>query len=97
MIVMRLNGAGDMCPMRWKGASALANLCHFSMDDLSYEYPDELKPRGRTIMQELSFQTWRGAKKRYPDVIPNQVSAYLNHELALIETVKYCGLFSDCF
>ena len=34
------------------------------MDDLSYEYPDELKSGGRTAMQELSFQTWRGAKKR---------------------------------
>ena len=53
------------------GARALANLCHFSMDDLSYEYPDEVKPGGRTIMQELSFQTWRGAEKRYPDVIPD--------------------------
>ena len=67
----------DEAERRWRyvpdaleGASALANLCHFSMDDLSYEYPDELKPGGRTIMQELSFQTWRGAEKRYPDAIP---------------------------
>ena len=84
-------------PNALEGASALADLCHFSMDDLSYEYPDELKPGGRTIMQELSFQTWRGAEKRYPDVIPDRVSAYLNHELALIERLNIAAYFLTVF
>ncbi len=94
----------DEAKRRWRhvpdaleGASALADLCHFSMDDLSYEYPDELKPGGRTIMQELSLQTWRGAEKRYPDVIPDQVSAYLNHELALIERLNIAAYFLTVF
>ena len=94
----------DEAEWRWRhapdaleGASALANLCHFSMDDLSYEYPDEIKSRGLTAMQELSFQTWRGAEKRYPDAIPNQVNAYLKHELALIERLNIAAYFLTVF
>ena len=79
------------------GAKALADLCHFSMDDLSYEYPDELKPSGRTTMQELAFQTWRGAEKRYPDAIPDKVSAYLKHELILIERLNIAPYFLTVF
>ena len=67
------------------------------MDDLSYEYPDELKPGGRTAMQELSFQTWRGAEKRYPDAIPSQVTAYLKQELALIERLNIAAYFLTVF
>ncbi|MDC1383290.1 error-prone DNA polymerase [Candidatus Puniceispirillum sp.] len=94
----------DEAERRWQyvpgaldGATALANLCHFSMDDLSYEYPDELWPGGRTTMQELSFQTWAGAKKCYPDTIPNQVIAYLKHELTLIERLNIAAYFLTVF
>ncbi|XDZ70159.1 error-prone DNA polymerase [Alphaproteobacteria bacterium LSUCC0744] len=94
----------DDAVRRWRqvpealdGARALADLCHFSMDDLSYEYPDELQPGGRTAMQELAFQTWRGAEKRYPDAIPDQVSAYLKHELILIERLNIAPYFLTVF
>jgi error-prone DNA polymerase len=94
----------DEAVRRWRqvpealdGARALADLCHFSMDDLSYEYPDELQPGGRTAMQELAFQTWRGAEKRYPDAIPDQVSAYLKHELILIERLNIAPYFLTVF
>ncbi|XDZ69286.1 error-prone DNA polymerase [Alphaproteobacteria bacterium LSUCC0226] len=94
----------DEAVRRWRqvpealdGARSLADLCHFSMDDLSYEYPDELQPGGRTAMQELAFQTWRGAEKRYPDAIPDQVSAYLKHELILIERLNIAPYFLTVF
>ncbi|MDA1151304.1 MAG: error-prone DNA polymerase [Proteobacteria bacterium] len=94
----------DEAVRRWRqvpealdGARALADLCHFSMDDLSYEYPDELQPGGRTAMQELAFQTWRGAEKRYPDAVPDQVSAYLKHELILIERLNIAPYFLTVF
>ena len=94
----------DEAKRRWRcvpgaleGASALANLCHFPMNDLSYEYPDELKSGRRTAMQELSFQTWRGAEKRYPDAVPDQVSAYLKHELTLIERLNIAAYFLTVF
>ena len=94
----------DEAVRRWRqvpealdGARALADLCHFSMDDLSYEYPDELQPGGRTAMQELAFQTWRGAEKRYLDAIPDQVSAYLKHELILIERLNIAPYFLTVF
>jgi error-prone DNA polymerase len=94
----------DEAVRRWRqvpealdGARALADLCHFSMDDLSYEYPDELQPGGRTAMQELAFQTWRGAETRYPDAIPDQVSAYLKHELILIERLNIAPYFLTVF
>ncbi len=94
----------DEAKRRWQyvpgaleGASVLASLCHFSMDDLSYEYPSELKVGQRTVMQELSFQTWQGAEKRYPDAVPDQVTAYLKHELTLIERLNIAAYFLTVF
>ncbi|NDA18026.1 MAG: DNA polymerase III subunit alpha [Alphaproteobacteria bacterium] len=94
----------DEAVRRWRqvpealdGARALADLCHFSMDDLSYEYPDELAPGGRTAMQELTYHTWQGAKKRFPDGVDDRVKKYLQHELALIEKLQFAPYFLTVF
>ena len=70
-------------------AADLASLCKFSMSDLSYEYPDEVSPGGRNAMQELEYQTWKGARDRYRDGIPAKVETYLNCELALIAKLEF--------
>ena len=96
--------ARDEVERRWRhmpealeGTRILADLCCFSMDDLSYEYPDELESGGRTAIQELVFQTWRGAKRRYLDEVPNSVSKYLKHELLLIEQLDIAPYFLTVF
>ena len=84
-------------PDALKQAAVIADLCRFSLDDLSYEYPDELAPGGRTAMQELTYHTWQGAKKRFPDGVDDRVKAYLQHELALIEKLQFAPYFLTVF
>ena len=67
----------------------IAERCHFSLDELRYEYPEEVVPKGYTAAQYLHEQTWQGAAKRYPAGIPDNVSAQLKHELDLIAELGY--------
>ena len=40
----------------------IADACHFSLDQLKYEYPDEPVPPGKTAQQHLEDLTWAGAR-----------------------------------
>ena len=70
-----------------------ASLCSFSLDELAYEYPDEPVPAGSTPQQHLEALAWKGAAWRYPDGIPEKVSAALRHELGLIGELDYAPYF----
>jgi error-prone DNA polymerase len=72
---------------------AIADLCTFSLDELRYEYPDEITESGRPPQEELEFLTWEGAKDRYPDGLPDSVKATLDHEIALIKQLDYAPYF----
>jgi len=61
----------------------------FSLDQLRYEYPEEVVPRGSTAREHLADLTWRGAHDRYPAGLPERVAAQLRHELALIAELSY--------
>ena len=78
-------------------ASQVAQVCSFSLSELSYEYPEEIIPNGRSVMDELIYQTWQGAERRYPDGIPNEVNNYLKKELALIAKLNYAPYFLTVF
>ena len=84
-------------PQALEQAALIADLCQFSLDELSYEYPDELAAGGRTAMQELTYHTWQGAKKRFPDGVDDRVKTYLQHELALIEKLQFAPYFLTVF
>jgi error-prone DNA polymerase len=76
----------------------IADACHFSLDTLQYEYPDEPVPEGKTAQSHLEDLTWAGAAKRYsknlsPEGIPPDVVKRLNEELALIAELKYARYF----
>ena len=71
----------------------IANRCTFSLEELKYEYPEELCPAGVTPIEYLTQLTWRGAAKRYPDGIPRKVGNLVNHELALIKELRYEAYF----
>ena len=55
----------------------IAEACSFSLDELSYEYPDEPVPPGKTPQQHLEDLTWRrralALSETYPDGIPDKV------------------------
>ena len=82
---------------RWPEALArtveIAERCRFSLDELRYEYPDELTSEGRTPQQELEMLTAKGAHWRYPGGVPDKVAATLAHELALIGELGYASYF----
>ena len=48
---------------------------------------------GRTPQQALEHLTWEGAAIRYPEGVPDKVTAILKHELRLIETLQYAPYF----
>ena len=68
---------------------AIAAQCNFSLDQLRYEYPDELVPTGHTPSSYLRQQTWIGAHRRFPQGVPANVQQQLEHELQLIGEMQY--------
>jgi DNA-directed DNA polymerase III PolC len=65
----------------------------FSLDELRYEYPDEMRAGFATPQEALVHLTWKGAASRYPGGIPDKVRQNLEHELALIAELKYAPYF----
>ncbi len=71
----------------------IADRCHFSLDELRYEYPEELAPPGMTTGEYLAQLTWQGASQRYPRGVPDKVRGLIGHELALIADLQYEAYF----
>ena len=71
----------------------IAGRCRFSLDELAYQYPEEVTMPGMTPQQALEKLAWEGAAERYPDGVPDKVVATLRHELRLIETLEYAPYF----
>ena len=63
--------------------------CNFSLDLLRYEYPHEIIPPGKTSIEYLSELTWAGAAQRYPEGVLDKVRKQIEHELRLIEQLKF--------
>ena len=68
---------------------AIADRCSFSLDELRYEYPEELVPEGLTPGEHLRRLTFEGARERWPDGVPEDVVELLEKELALIGKLSY--------
>ena len=81
----------------------IAKRCRFSLDELRYEYPDEIVPTGETPTTWLRKLVEQGLAARYggePDFlrgdatfrctsVPASVRALIEHELALIAELRY--------
>jgi error-prone DNA polymerase len=67
----------------------VAQLCTFSLDELKYEYPQEVVPAGETPSTYLRRATQEGAGRRYPQGVPANVQQQLDYELALIAELGY--------
>jgi error-prone DNA polymerase len=63
--------------------------CTFSLDDLKYEYPDELVPQGFTPTEYLRQETYIGAQWRFPSGVPANIQQQIENELVLIADLKY--------
>src|SRR5437588_390778 len=68
---------------------ALVERCTFSLDELRYEYPEEIAPPGETPASYLRKLTEAGLHQRYGDRVPDDVRELVDHELALIGELHY--------
>ena len=68
---------------------AILNRCHFSLDELRYEYPEELVPPHLTPAEYLRQLTFEGAAVRWPDGIPEDVVELIEKELRLVAELNY--------
>jgi error-prone DNA polymerase len=71
----------------------IARECHFSLDELRYEYPHELVPEGETPTSHLRKLTEEGALWRWPQGVPESARAGIEKELALIAELRYEAFF----
>ncbi|MGY4829174.1 error-prone DNA polymerase [Sphaerotilaceae bacterium SBD11-9] len=67
----------------------VAERCQFSLDELRYQYPDEVVPPGETPASYLRRITYEGAGRRWPNGIPARVHAQIEHELEVIGDLRY--------
>jgi error-prone DNA polymerase len=71
----------------------VADRCEFSLDELRYQYPEELCPAGETPSSYLARLALAGAHERYPDGVPLKVRELIERELAIIEELNYAAYF----
>jgi error-prone DNA polymerase len=85
----------------------IAARCHFSLDELRYEYPEEPVPDDMAPQQHLAALAWEGAAERFAAStlspgggegsvgagIPDRIRSLITHELELIERLQYARYF----
>ncbi|HEY2978474.1 MAG TPA: error-prone DNA polymerase, partial [Burkholderiaceae bacterium] len=80
----------SLYPADWLAATVrIAASCAFSLDELRYEYPEEIVPEGHTPASWLRTLTEAGARKRFPTGVPTKVRDAIEYELALIARLQY--------
>ncbi|MDG0853730.1 PHP domain-containing protein [Pelomonas puraquae] len=67
----------------------VANRCNFSLDELKYQYPDEVVPAGETPQSYLRRIVYEGAGRRWPTGVPAEAQTQIEHELSLIAELRY--------
>jgi DNA polymerase III alpha subunit len=71
----------------------IAERCIFKLDELRYEYPEEIVPPGETPTSHLRALTLQGCAYRWPQGVPAAVRENIEHELKLIEELKFEPFF----
>jgi error-prone DNA polymerase len=71
----------------------IAERCEFSLEELKYEYPDEIVPAGHTPATYLRELTEQGLRRRFPLGVTEKVRLQIEKELALIGELKYEPFF----
>ena len=67
----------------------VANLCHFSLDELRYEYPQEVVEKTHTPGSWLRHLVEQGMRQRWPKGVPEKVTKLIEHELTLVAELSY--------
>ncbi len=67
--------------------------CTFSLDELAYEYPDDVFDEELTPQALLEKLTWDGVAEKFPDGITEKLRDTLTRELELIRRLKFAPYF----
>ncbi|MDG1387327.1 MAG: error-prone DNA polymerase [Halioglobus sp.] len=67
----------------------IVSRCNFSLDELRYEYPEEVVPQGHSANSYLRQLVDEGSKRRWPTGTPEPVQQRIDRELELIEELNY--------
>ncbi|HVY16273.1 MAG TPA: error-prone DNA polymerase [Rhodopila sp.] len=82
------------CPSALTNTLTVPEACAgFSLDQLRHEYPHEILEPGRTAMQTLTDRVNQAAAAKWPDGVPPDITARIDHELALIAQLGYAPYF----
>src|SRR5690606_9701936 len=68
---------------------AVAARCSFSLEELRYEYPEEIVPAGETPTSWLRKLTEEGCRARFPEGVPPDIATQIDYELKLIAELRY--------
>lgn len=68
---------------------SIVRRCNFSLDELRYEYPEELVPSRETPASYLRSLSQAGMHERWPRGASEKVKAQVEHELGLIAELGY--------
>jgi len=80
----------SLYPTQWLANTlVVADKCSFDLREIAFQYPMEALLPGATPAQTLRHYCEEGARERYPQGMPPEVTPKLEHELALIADLKY--------
>ncbi|MBO9491431.1 error-prone DNA polymerase [Endozoicomonas sp. G2_1] len=89
-----LNKLAKLFKPGWlKESLRIAELCQFNLNELKYEYPAELVPKGKTAIAYLRELVALGAKQRFADGVEPDIQCTIDKELDLIEELDYPYFF----
>ncbi|WP_158818581.1 error-prone DNA polymerase [Methylocapsa sp. S129] len=94
-----LKDAREMARLFREAPEALEATVHFldglkfSLDELKHNYPEELREGYSTPQEALEAFAREGARARYPNGVPPNVTQALDHELALVAELEYAPYF----
>jgi error-prone DNA polymerase len=80
-------------PQAIRNVKEIADACQFSLTELKYTYPEEVTTEGRSQQEELVYLTWKGAKEKYGEELPDNIISAINHEMCFIEEMNYASYF----
>ena len=80
-------------PQALRRTLEIADRCRFSLDELKYQYPQEVSISGMTPQAALEQMSWEAARARYAEGVPAKVERLLRHELTLIAQLGYAPYF----
>ena len=71
----------------------IRNSCRFALDELKYQYPEEITPDGKAPQEVLTMLAWEGAHASFGTVVPEKTKKAILYELAFIREMDYAPYF----